>query len=202
MKILNPDFQKPTRPFMRMPYTDAIAWLVENKVQHVTEETEDLPDDQKVYVDHAVGDDIAEAAERKMTDIIGRPIFLYGFPSHLKSFYMQKMKGPEGQGPNGMAFTESCDLLMPGVGEVVGGSMRIHDADELIAAFKRQGIPSEPYYWYVDQRRYGTCEHGGYGLGVEVIVYTIGFCLCLTIQQRFLAWIANRYTVRYVLWLF
>jgi asparaginyl-tRNA synthetase len=168
MAVLNPDFQKPTRPFMRMPYTDAIGWLVEHKVQHVTEETEDLPDDQKVYVDHVVGDDIAEAAERKMTDVIGRPIFLYGFPSHLKAFYMQKMKGPQGQGPDGMAFTESCDLLMPGVGEVVGGSMRIHDADELLAAFKKQGIPSEPYYWYVDQRRYGTCEHGGYGLGVEV----------------------------------
>jgi asparaginyl-tRNA synthetase len=165
MAILNPDFQKPTRPFMRMSYADAIAWLVEHKIQHVTGETEDLPDDQKVYVDHVVGDDIAEAAERKMTDIIGRPIFLYGFPSHLKAFYMQKMKG---QGSDGMAFTESCDLLMPGVGEVVGGSMRIHDADELIAAFKKQGIPPEPYYWYVDQRRYGTCEHGGYGLGVEV----------------------------------
>ncbi|KAG8783001.1 hypothetical protein FRC16_002507, partial [Serendipita sp. 398] len=134
MAVLNPDFKKPTRPFLRMKYSDAIEWLIEHKIQHVTEETEDLPDDQKVYVDHKIGDDIAEAAERKMTDEIGRPIFLYGFPSHLKAFYMQKMKGQDGEGPDGMVYTESCDLLMPGVGEVVGGSMRIHDADELLAA--------------------------------------------------------------------
>jgi asparaginyl-tRNA synthetase len=125
MAVLNPEFKKPTRPFLRMSYKDAIAWLVEHKIQHPTEETEELPEEQRVYVDHAVGDDIAEAAERKMTDIIGRPIFLYGFPSHLKAFYMQKMKGPEGEGPNGMAFTESCDLLMPGVGEVVGEYQRL-----------------------------------------------------------------------------
>lgn len=120
MKVLNPDFTPPTRPFLRMSYADAIQWLVDHKIQHVTDETEDLPDADKVYVDHTLGDDIAEAAERKMTDEIGRPIFLYGFPSHLKSFYMQKMKGAAGEGPNGMLYTESCDLLMPGVGEVVG----------------------------------------------------------------------------------
>lgn len=46
--------------------------------------------------------------------------------------------------------------------------MRMSDIDEIVAAYKRVGIDDTPYYWYTDQRKYGTCEHGGYGLGVEV----------------------------------
>ncbi|KAF7297977.1 AA-TRNA-LIGASE-II domain-containing protein [Mycena chlorophos] len=181
IKQLNPNFQPPPRPFKRMSYQDAIAWLVENGIKHPAEDADGNvildASGNPTMVDHVVGDDIAEAAERQMTDIIGQPIFLHGFPAELKAFYMRKIPGPDGAGTK---FTESCDLLMPNVGEVVGGSMRIDDMEELIAAYAREGIPTEPYYWFTDQRKYGTCPHGGYGLGIE----------------RFLAWIANRYTVR------
>ncbi|KAF8608379.1 asparaginyl-tRNA synthetase [Ceratobasidium sp. AG-I] len=163
---LHPKFTKPARPFMRMDYRDAIKYLVDNGIKRKDDETGEL-------VDHVVGDDIAEAAERQMTDQLNVPIFLHGFPKELKSFYMKKVPGDE-------AFTESCDLLMPNVGEIVGGSMRIADMQELLEGYKREGMDPSPYYWFTDQRKYGTCEHGGYGLGVE----------------RFIAWLTNRYTVR------
>jgi len=132
---LNPDFNpKPTRPFMRMKYADAIEWLRENRI---------LNEDGQP---HTFGDDIAEAAERKMTDIINKPIFLTHFPVEIKAFYM--MKDPEDP-----RVTESVDVLMPGVGEIVGGSMRMTDYAELMDGYKREGIGADPYYWYTDQRR-------------------------------------------------
>jgi asparaginyl-tRNA synthetase len=134
IKQLNPDFKPPSRPFRRMKYADAIQWLVEHEIPN----EEGKP--------HQFGDDIAEAAERKMTDIINQPIFLTHFPAEIKAFYMKK-------DPEDRRVTESVDVLMPGVGEIVGGSMRMDDWDELMAAYKHEGMDPAPYYWYTDQRK-------------------------------------------------
>lgn len=140
IKTLNPDFQKPSTPWKRLRYADAITWLNDHDILN-----DDVPEGEPPRP-HVFGDDIAEAAERKMTDILQVPIFLTHFPVEIKSFYMRK-------DPEDLRVTESVDVLMPGVGEIVGGSMRIDDYEELMTAFKKNGIPHEPYYWYTDQRR-------------------------------------------------
>uniref|UniRef100_A0A8D8S9C7 Asparagine--tRNA ligase, cytoplasmic n=1 Tax=Cacopsylla melanoneura TaxID=428564 RepID=A0A8D8S9C7_9HEMI len=158
---MNPNFERPQRPFLRMNYADAIAYLQKHDIRK--------PDGSF----YEFGEDIPEMPERKMTDEINRPIMLCRFPAHIKSFYMSKC-------PEDVNLTESVDVLFPNVGEVIGGSMRIWNPEELLEGYKREAIDPTPYYWYTDQRKYGSTPHGGYGMGLE----------------RVLCWLLNQYHVR------
>ena len=112
IKDLNPDFVAPKKPFRRMNYADAIKWLKANGVK------KDVLDENNVKVgevDYEFGEDIPEAPERRMTDTINEPILLTRFPVEIKAFYMKKCKEDS-------RLTESVDVLMPGVGEITGGS--------------------------------------------------------------------------------
>merc|ERR1719334_2186164 len=104
-----------------MDYTDAIKYLKEHNI---------TKDDGTFY---EFGEDIPEKPEREMTDQIGVPILLCRFPDNIKSFYMQPCK-------EDARLTESVDLLMPNVGEIVGGSMRMWNYDELLKGYEKEGI--------------------------------------------------------------
>jgi len=150
----NPGFKKLKKPFMRMTHREAVEYC---RTHNIPKDPENLDDK---WLDT---DDIPELAERTLVDQIGEPIFMIKFPAINKAFYMKKC-------PEDRTLTESCDLIVPGVGEIVGGSMRIEEYEELVQAYHNNELDPSPYYWYVDQRRYGHFPHGGFGLGTERLV--------------------------------
>eukprot|EP01083_Nonionella_stella_P193167 713705_1 len=164
-----PMFAVPEEKFVRMTHEDAIKFCNEHGIKNVIEH-DDGTIEERAFKE---GEDISEAPERKMIDMIGKPVFLIKFPADIKSFYMAKCEDRRD-------LTESVDLLMPSVGEIVGGSMREWDYDALMKGFKAHNIDASPYYWYTDLRKYGTQPHGGFGLGLE----------------RFLCWMLRIYHIR------
>lgn len=151
----HPDFQVPSKPFKRMTYKECIEYCIAHHIlQQDGTPFEYRPDDPI---------DITDKPEKEMVASIGEPVFMMKFPAVMKSFYMARTQDDQGQ----MTWTESVDLIMPGVGEIVGSSMRIHDYDELLSAIEKQGLDRKDYEWYLDVRKFGTPKSGGYGLGLE-----------------------------------
>lgn len=153
----------PSKPFKRIMHSEAIDILRKSSIK------------KEDGTDFTYADDIPDAPERFICEEIGKglPVFLTKFPKDLKAFYMEK---------TGDGLTNSCDLLYPGVGEIVGGSMRAPSYDEIMEGFKREGISPEPYKFYTDQSLYGPFPHGGYGLGFERII--MGFMPELVTKVR------------------
>ncbi len=114
------------------------------------------------------GIDMQTEHERYLTEkIFGKPVFVTDYPKEIKAFYMR-------QNDDGKTVA-AADMLVPGVGELIGGSQREERLDKLNEAIERFGLNPEDYWWYCDLRRYGGTKHAGFGLGFErLIMYITG----------------------------
>ena len=149
LKVLERDttkLERVTGPFPRLSYDDAAKILKEKG----------LPFEW--------GGDFGAPDETALSDGYDRPVFVHGFPSAIKAFYMK----PHPERPE---VSLSVDLLAPeGYGEIIGGGQRLDDLDLLLKRIKEHDLPQEAFEWYLDLRRFGSVPHSGFGMGIERVV--------------------------------
>ena len=140
--------------FARITYTDAIKEL---------EKAND-----KFEFKVSWGIDLQTEHERYLCEqVFQKPIFVTDYPMDIKAFYMK-------QNSDGKTVA-AADLLAPGIGEIIGGSQREENYDKLISRMKKLNMDIDSYKWYLDLRKYGSCDHAGFGLGFErAIMYLTG----------------------------
>ena len=140
--------------FARVSYTDAVKELEKHN------------DEFQYKVSWGV--DLQTEHERYLCEkIYKKPVFVKDYPKDIKAFYMK-------QNPDGKTVA-AADLLVPGIGEIIGGSQREEDYNKLLTRMKELDMPIENYDWYLDLRKYGSCVHSGFGLGFErAIMYLTG----------------------------
>ena len=114
------------------------------------------------------GIDLQTEHERYLTEqVFQKPLFVTDYPKEIKAFYMRL--NDDGK------TVAAMDLLVPGVGEIIGGSQREERLDVLLSKMEELGLKEEDYWWYLDTRRFGGCKHAGFGLGFErAIMYLSG----------------------------
>lgn len=146
--------EKVKPPFPRISYDEAVERLVAAR-----EETDDPEKKELLQIEW--GEDFGAPHETELARQFEKPVFVYGYPTQVKAFYMEPWPGrPE--------VCKSVDLLAPeGYGEIIGGSERMSDPALLVQAIKNHELPMEHYEWYVDLRRFGSVPHSGFGLGLE-----------------------------------
>eukprot|EP00048_Salpingoeca_helianthica_P014332 m.221164 g.221164 ORF g.221164 m.221164 type:complete len:567 (-) comp15733_c0_seq1:36-1736(-) len=151
--------QVATSAFARVSYTEAIELLQ----QHIKEGKKEFKEMNVVW-----GIDLQSEHERYLAEEVYKcPLIVYNYPKEIKSFYMRLNEDGK--------TVAAMDVLVPGVGELIGGSQREERADELEKRIESAGLNKETYSWYLDLRRYGTVPHSGFGLGFErLIMFTTG----------------------------
>ena len=139
-------------PFVRLPYAEAVDILAASP--------------KKFQYPAAFGLDLQSEHERYLAEEhFKRPVIVYDYPKDIKAFYMRQ--NDDGQ------TVAAMDVLVPGIGELVGGSAREERLDRLEARIRELGLPLEAYWWYLDTRRFGTVPHVGFGLGFERLVMLV-----------------------------
>ena len=138
-----------SRPFERITYTDAIKILEKNNESF----------EYKV----SWGCDLQSEHERYLTEVIfNKPVIVYDYPKEIKAFYMRL--NDDGKTVRAM------DVLVPGIGELIGGSEREERHDVLLEKIKALGANENDYWWYLDLRKFGSTPHSGFGLGFERLI--------------------------------
>lgn len=143
--------------------------IVNNDFAHITyTEAIELLKDKNFDYPVSWGIDLQTEHERYLTEqIFKRPVFVTGYPKDIKAFYMRLNEDNK--------TVAAMDLLVPGVGEIIGGSQREERYDVLKARMDELGLKQEDYWWYMDLRRYGGTRHAGFGLGFErCVMYITG----------------------------
>lgn len=140
--------------FGRITYTDAIEILKKNN--------------DKFEYKVEWGSDIQTEHERYLSEVVfGKPVFVTHYPKDIKAFYMKQDEGGK--------TVAAVDCLVPGIGEITGGSQREEDYDKLLTRIHELGLKEEDYWWYLNLRKYGSVEHSGFGIGFErLIMYVTG----------------------------
>ncbi len=139
--------------FVRLPYTEGI-----NILQQAVANGR-----QFEFPVTGWGMDLSSEHERYLVEEhFKRPVIMTDYPAEIKAFYMKK--NADGKTMQG------TDVLFPRIGEIIGGSVREEDYSKLVAEIKSRGMEESAYSWYLDTRKYGSCPHGGFGLGFERLI--------------------------------
>jgi asparaginyl-tRNA synthetase len=149
--------EKVSAPFPRISYDEAANILKELDRNETDPERKEL-------LKFEWGMDFGGPHETELTNQFDKPVFVYGYPTAVKAFYMEPWPGrPE--------VCKSVDLLAPeGYGEICGGSERISDHDLLLRRIREQKLPEDAFKWYLELRKFGSVPHSGFGMGVERVV--------------------------------
>ena len=148
--------------FVRLPYTQGIEILQEAV----------RSGKKKFEFPCEWGDDLASEHERYLVEeYFRKPVIMTHYPKKIKAFYMKIDDEKPVCGGREMEQTvQGTDVLFPQIGEIIGGSVREENYDKLIGEIETRNIPMKDMWWYLDTRRFGSCPHGGFGLGFERLV--------------------------------